>query len=319
MLAFICSADNPIGKVKHYFWRREYQQRGMVHFHLLIWIEGAPKLGESSDSEVAAFVQEYVTCAVPEKNKSPTLYERVTRCQRHVHNSYCLRKKKLPSTKTTAVCRFGFPRQITDSFVLRNVQTSVSGRRNLKSNSRLYDLPRKRGEAFINDYSPIISKVWIGNMDIQYVGDNSTALTIYLTKYILKPEKGSEDNVFQNVAASDSLCRVLWNIAMRMLSYRECGAMEAADTCLGYPLYGTDQETVIKWVNVFENRNKKLKPYRELQNLEDESTNIFYPNLVDDYYADRPHELGMYVYMILQRVMIFKIMNRNRKRLNITP
>ena len=30
MLAFICSDDHPIGEVQHYFWRREYQQRGMV-------------------------------------------------------------------------------------------------------------------------------------------------------------------------------------------------------------------------------------------------------------------------------------------------
>ncbi|EFN78091.1 hypothetical protein EAI_12771, partial [Harpegnathos saltator] len=24
--------------VTHYFWRREYQGRGIQHFHLLIWI-----------------------------------------------------------------------------------------------------------------------------------------------------------------------------------------------------------------------------------------------------------------------------------------
>ncbi|EZA57981.1 hypothetical protein X777_02028 [Ooceraea biroi] len=41
MLDFICSPDNPIGEIIHYFWRREYQGRGM-HFHLLIWIKDAP-------------------------------------------------------------------------------------------------------------------------------------------------------------------------------------------------------------------------------------------------------------------------------------
>lgn len=35
---FICSSDHPIGKITHYFWRREYQGRG-VRFHLLIWIK----------------------------------------------------------------------------------------------------------------------------------------------------------------------------------------------------------------------------------------------------------------------------------------
>jgi len=36
MFDFINSKDYPIGEVTHYFWRREYQGRGIQHFHLLI-------------------------------------------------------------------------------------------------------------------------------------------------------------------------------------------------------------------------------------------------------------------------------------------
>jgi len=52
MLDFICSKDHPIGEVTHYFWRREYQGRGIQHFHLLLWIKNAPIIGESSAEEV---------------------------------------------------------------------------------------------------------------------------------------------------------------------------------------------------------------------------------------------------------------------------
>ena len=45
---FIMSEDNPIGKVAHYYCRREYQGRGLQHFHFAIWIEGAPILGQNS-------------------------------------------------------------------------------------------------------------------------------------------------------------------------------------------------------------------------------------------------------------------------------
>jgi len=38
---FILSPDNPIGKVSHYFCRREYQGRGLQHFHFALWIENA--------------------------------------------------------------------------------------------------------------------------------------------------------------------------------------------------------------------------------------------------------------------------------------
>ena len=62
---------------------------------MLIWVKNAPILGKSPDSEVADFIQKYVTCKIPDQKESPSLYEKVTKCQRHVHNSYCLRKKKI--------------------------------------------------------------------------------------------------------------------------------------------------------------------------------------------------------------------------------
>ena len=258
---------------------------------MLIWVKNAPILGKSPDSEVAEFIQKYVTCKIPDQKESPSLYEKVIKCQRHVHNSYCLRNKKNKFGPDESTCRFGFGRTITNSFILRNVQTSISGRRNLKSKSRLYDLVREKHEAFINDFNGPILNAWIGNMDIQYVGDYSTALTIYLTKYILKFEKSSLEDLFKNITNTTSLRSSLYSIGMKMLSHRESGSIEAADTCLGHSLYGTDKDTVIRWLNVFENRSKKIKPLADLMKLDDESTEIFYPHIIDDYYAKRPTEL----------------------------
>jgi len=76
MLDFICSNNHPIGKVTHYFWRREYQGRDTQHFHLLIWIKDAPIIGESSSEEIIDFLLKYVTCTLPDKNISPKLYRR---------------------------------------------------------------------------------------------------------------------------------------------------------------------------------------------------------------------------------------------------
>lgn len=47
MLDFISSDDGPIGKVVHEIyiyihWRREYQTRGLQHFHIVIWVDQAP-------------------------------------------------------------------------------------------------------------------------------------------------------------------------------------------------------------------------------------------------------------------------------------
>lgn len=98
---------------------------------MLVWIEGTSMLGVLSEEEIAQFIMRVVSCALPDKNTSPTLYNRVSQFQRHKHISYCMRNKNT-ERGFMKVCRFGFDRPVTEEFVLRNVQTSIVGRRNLK-------------------------------------------------------------------------------------------------------------------------------------------------------------------------------------------
>ena len=72
---FILSPDNPIGKVSHYFCRREYQGHGLQHFHFALWIENAPIIRENSNEEVTQFIAKYVTCRIPDNNVSPILHD----------------------------------------------------------------------------------------------------------------------------------------------------------------------------------------------------------------------------------------------------
>ncbi|XP_053989992.1 uncharacterized protein LOC128882418 isoform X2 [Hylaeus volcanicus] len=126
VLDFICSPDNPIGKVTHYFWRRKYQSRGLQHFHLLIWIEDAPIIDKSSKEEVAAFIMKYVTCRLPSPHVSPELYRRLITHQIH---------------------------KFTETMTIRDVAVSIGARKQLKAK---------------------------GNMDIQYIGEKTTRLTVGL-------------------------------------------------------------------------------------------------------------------------------------------
>jgi len=188
MIDFICSKDFPIGEVTHYFWRREYQSRGIQHFYLLIWIKNAPIFGESSMEEVSKFILQHISCELPDKYISPLLYGRVNTHQRHKHNDYCLRSKKV-GRKVIRRCRFGFPRPVTETLHMRDVATAIVGRKHLKHKSRLYDLPRADNEVDINDYNPVLLTAWEGNMDIQFIGEKSTLLTWYVTKYVNKAGK----------------------------------------------------------------------------------------------------------------------------------
>jgi len=71
--------------------------------------------------------------------------------------------------------------------IMRAVVNSIVGRKQLKHRSRLYDLPRTDIEIDINDYNPILLTAWEGN--IQFIGEKSSFLTYYVTKYMNKPGK----------------------------------------------------------------------------------------------------------------------------------
>jgi hypothetical protein len=88
IMDFITSEDAPLGKVTHYAWRREYQTRGLQHFHILLWIEGAPVIGENTTDEVIKFISNTITCHKPNKHDFPTISDRIEMYQTHKHNSY---------------------------------------------------------------------------------------------------------------------------------------------------------------------------------------------------------------------------------------
>ena len=40
-----------LGTVSHFFWKKEYQAHGAPHYHVLLWIAGAPVIGIDSESK----------------------------------------------------------------------------------------------------------------------------------------------------------------------------------------------------------------------------------------------------------------------------
>ena len=60
-----------LGCVDHYFWKKEYQTRGAPHFHVLLWIRDAPVIGKDNPDKILAWIQERITCHIPEKESNP--------------------------------------------------------------------------------------------------------------------------------------------------------------------------------------------------------------------------------------------------------
>ncbi|KAL6427133.1 hypothetical protein ACFW04_008635 [Cataglyphis niger] len=241
----------------------EYLEARYKHFHLLIWIKNVPIFGESTIEKVSKFILQYISCKMPHQNISPLLYRRVHTHRRHIHNdNYCLHSKK-EGRKLIRRCRFGFPRPVTETLNMRNVTTSKAD-----------------NEVNINDCNSVLLIIWEDNMDIQFINEKSLLTEL-------------SDTILDNMNNKNkSLASYFWNIAFRFMNNRECRALEAANTFLGIPLYGTDQNTTIKCSRCY--------------------LDIFYPSLIDNHYLHRPNELeNMSLYEFAQWYDISKIKSKN--------
>jgi hypothetical protein len=85
---FLMSEIAPLGKLKDWFYRVEYQQRGSPHIHMLIWLENAPVFGVDKDEDVVNFIDQ-ITCRKPDNDTE--LFDLVNR-QTHRHSHTCQKK-----------------------------------------------------------------------------------------------------------------------------------------------------------------------------------------------------------------------------------
>ena len=95
-----------LGTVDHFYWKKEYQTHAAPHYHVLLWIRDAPMIGRDDPSKVLAWIEERITCHIPDQENNPELHNLVTRYQLHKCSNYCKRKRKGGKTFVTT-CKFG--------------------------------------------------------------------------------------------------------------------------------------------------------------------------------------------------------------------
>ena len=277
-----------LGQVTHYFYKKEYQARGAPHYHIILWVDGAPTVGKDEPEEVLRWIQERITCRIPDENSNPELHELVNKYQRHKCSGYCQRRKKVKGTFIT-YCRFGYPRQVCDSATLRSMDECLKS-----SHRQMYRLPRSPQEIRINNYNPLLLMLWKANMDIQFISESSLAVAQYVTGYVTKAEKSNMQEVWQEVSSHQTVYSKLWSFGVRCLRSRECGLYEASDLLLGDHL--CEKSVTIKWVDVSQphNRKRRLRDHSKLVEMRERDPNcmnIFEANLVDTFYPERPDDM----------------------------
>ena len=178
-----------LGTVDHFYWKKEYQALGAPHYHALLWIKDAPIIDKDDPDDVLKWIQERITCHIPDKKSDPELHNLVTRYQMHKCSSYCKRKRKVGNVYITR-CRFSFLRHPCETAKLNSVSES------LKSRNRIYELARTESEIRVNDYNPLLLMLWKANIDVLFVSESSLALAHYVSGYVTKAEKSSMQEIW---------------------------------------------------------------------------------------------------------------------------
>ena len=78
-----------LGTVDHFYWKKEYQARGAPHYHILLWIRDAPVIGLDESCKILSWLEERITCQIPDKRSDPKLHRLVTKYQMHKCSKYC--------------------------------------------------------------------------------------------------------------------------------------------------------------------------------------------------------------------------------------
>ena len=97
------------------------------------------------------------------------------------------------------------------------------------------------------------------------MAESSLALAHYVSGYVIKAEKSSMQEIWQDVSENKSTYSRLWTFGIQSLHSRECGLYEASDLLLGDHL--TEKSAMVQWVDVSmpQKRSCRLKDHKVLE------------------------------------------------------
>lgn len=294
------------------------QSRGTAHFHSAVHVQGKPQLNRESDQEVVAFIDSYISCAIPEEDE--TLKDLVTSRQIHHHTRTCKKKKNVncrfhfpkPPAKETTIsrvpCDEKFKEKIEQSRSILNAVMQTlectgtditltellerSGipediyhdalNLSMKKNNIL--LKRKPAETCVNPYNPIIMKALRANMDIQYIRD-VWGCVAYITSYMCKPERSMSELMRNACKEANTVKDKLKSIGNVFLKSREVSQHEAIARLIGLPLKETNTSALFVPTGYRNQRTRLLKPPALLKHMDKDDMDVFVPNIIDKYAA----------------------------------
>lgn len=147
-------------------------------------------------------------------------------------------------------------------------------------------LKRTPDELRINNYNAACLSAWRANMDIQFVLD-VYACAVYIVSYISKAQKGMSDllrTAYEEARMRNSnVKQQVRDIGNKFLNNVEISAQEAVYILLQLPMRKSSCQVVFINTAPPDERVQLLKSLEEINNLEDDSDEIYSSGLVNRY------------------------------------
>jgi hypothetical protein len=209
------------GKLRELVERQEFQQRGAIHTHSLLWVER--DIGD-------LIKEEYIRADLPDPLVEPRLYELVKQHQLHTCKpSLCGGPVAAPGQ-----CRKGFPARLADKTERRGNELRYTYKR-----VRLQD-------CWVVRYNPRLLEVWKAHCNVQYC--TSGGLAKYISKYVSKVEPKSVVNLRSDNAVQEHLLA------------RHMSAMEVMVLLLSFPIFRKSSSCIYLPTSMPTMRSSTVKP-----------------------------------------------------------
>ena len=253
----LADKDGPLGNVVDYWWRAEYQKRGAVHIHLVVWCEK----GTVPASVVSAEKPRGDHSLIPISRQLVEKYQMHGEC--NVNRCF-----KGPGGTFLTKCKYGFPFKIEATEGLD--ATGI----------RMKYVRRNAEDSMVVPYNLPLLFLWGGHINVQRV--SSGGWKLYLGKYISKAESTFDLKIPDDATQCEKYLRT-----------RIVGILEVKMNLLGCPISRGSRD-VIYLPTELDSKFGFLKRQEHLP-ADKESSDVFYGTLLDKY-MDRPECLNDLLY-----------------------
>ncbi|GKA60843.1 ATP-dependent DNA helicase PIF1-like protein [Tanacetum coccineum] len=208
--------DHTFGRVQGVVYTIEFQKRGLMDCHILLWFEPQDKL------TMTGKIDQYISAKIPNKDEDPKLYQLVTD---HMLHGPCGAENPSSPCTVDYKCNKKFPKQFNESTVIEDNGYGIYKKRNDGSTIKKSGTDLHNG--YVVPYNLGLLRRYQAHINVEYC--NQLGSIKYLFKYINKgPDRvsatidGEEVDEIKDYLNCRylSVCEAAWHIYGFDIHYR---------------------------------------------------------------------------------------------------